>query len=131
VFDNADKLFHLIFGTVQAGRSLAASYNIHPLRNGLCGLFHIKDGAGAALFKSQKGVITTLTGSCRAAGGCTRRQQDPTGCGSTVLTPTLNIYILVHRRISSDTYRPNSLVDLDAEISVCEKKPRAWIKSER
>ncbi|KAI9462003.1 tRNA synthetases class I-domain-containing protein [Lactarius psammicola] len=61
VFDDADKDFDLLFNAIRAGRSLAASYNI---QSDIQISFHIQDGAEAALFESQKGVITTLTKGC-------------------------------------------------------------------
>ncbi|KAI9450848.1 hypothetical protein BJY52DRAFT_1226968 [Lactarius psammicola] len=103
VFDDADKHFDLLFNAIRAGRSLAASYNIH--------LFHVQDGAEAALFESQKGVITTLTKGCKSAKVVRDASEIPPGCGSTVLTSTISVHILVR-----------GLVDLDAEIAKREKK---------
>ncbi|KAI9462009.1 tRNA synthetases class I-domain-containing protein [Lactarius psammicola] len=108
VFDDADKDFDLLFNAIRAGRSLAASYNI---QSDIQIFFHIQDGAEAALFESQKGVITTLTKGCKSAKVVRDGSEIPPGCGSTVLTSTISVHILVR-----------GLVDLDAEIAKCEKK---------
>ncbi|KAI9462013.1 tRNA synthetases class I-domain-containing protein [Lactarius psammicola] len=108
VFDDADKDFDLLFNAIRAGRSLAASYNI---QSDIQIFFHIQDGAEATLFESQKGVITTLTKGCKSAKVVRDASEIPPGCGSTVLTSTISVHILVR-----------GLVDLDAEIAKCEKK---------
>jgi len=108
VFDGADKDFDLLFNAIRAGRSLAASYN---LQSDIQIFLHVRDGAEAALFESQKGVITTLTKGCKSVEVIREASEIPPGCGSTVLTPTIGVHILVR-----------GLVDLDAEIAKCEKK---------
>jgi len=108
VFDDADKDFDLLFNAIRAGRSLAASYN---LQSDIQLFLHIRDGAEAALFGSQKGVITTLTKGCKSVEVVRDVSKIPPGCGSTVLTSTISVHILVR-----------GLVDLDAEIAKCEKK---------
>ena len=91
---------------------------------------HIRDGAEATLFESQKGVITTLTKGCKFVEVVRDASEIPPGCGSTVLTSTIGVHILVRVRtavcfrtifllILSDL---QGLVDLDAEIAKCEKK---------
>ncbi|KAF8257302.1 tRNA synthetases class I-domain-containing protein [Lactarius quietus] len=108
VFDGADKDFDLVFNAIRAGRSLAASYN---LQSDIQIFLHVRDGAEAALFESQKGVITTLTKGCKSVEVIREASEIPPGCGSTVLTSTIGVHILVR-----------GLVDLDAEIAKCEKK---------
>ena len=108
MFDDADKDFDLLFNAIRAGRSLAASYNIQSdiqsrsrqqaplLTKRFCLVFfHIQDGAEAALFESQKGVITTLTKGCKSAKVVRDASEIPPGCGSTVLTSTISVHILV------------------------------------
>lgn len=91
---------------------------------------HIRDGAEAALFESQKGVITTLTKGCKTVEVVRDAGEIPPGCGSTVLTSTIGVHILVRVR-TAVCFRalfplihrePQGLVDLDAEIAKCEKK---------
>ena len=53
----------------------------------------------AALFESQKGVITTLTKGCKSVEVVRDVSKIPSGCGSTVLTSTISLHILV--RVSS------------------------------
>jgi len=108
VFDDADKHFDLLFNAIRAGRSLAASYNI---QSDIQIFLHMQDGAEAALFESQKGVIATLTKGCKSAEVVRDTSEIPSGCGSTVLTSTISVHILVR-----------GLVDLDAEMAKCEKK---------
>ncbi|KAI9452674.1 tRNA synthetases class I-domain-containing protein [Russula earlei] len=97
-----------IYVPIRAGRSLAASYN---LQSDIQIFLHIQDDTEAALFESQKGVITTLTKGCKSVDVVRDIGEVPPGCGSTVLTSTISIHILVR-----------GLVDLDAEIAKCEKK---------
>ncbi|KAI9432156.1 hypothetical protein BJY52DRAFT_1231946 [Lactarius psammicola] len=115
VFDDADKDFDLLFNAIRAGRSLAASYNIQSdiqsRSRQQAPLLAKRDGAEAALFESQKGVITTLTKGCKSAKVVRDGSEIPPGCGSTVLTSTISVHILVR-----------GLVDLDAEVAKCEKK---------
>lgn len=108
VFDEADKQFDLLFSGIRAGRSLAASYN---LQSDIQIFLHIQDEEEAALFKSQKGVITTLTKGCQSVEVVHDISKIPSGCGSTVLTSTISLHIVVR-----------GLIDLDAEIAKCEKK---------
>ena len=89
----------------------------------------MQDGAEAALFESQKGVIATLTKGCKSAEVVRDASEIPSGCGSTVLTSTISVHILVRVRIvvcfapyPLDTHELQGLVDLDAEIAKCEKK---------
>jgi len=108
VFDEADKQFDLLFNGIRAGRSLAASYN---LQSDIQIFFHIQDDDEAALFESQKGVISTLTKGCKSVEVVRDVGKIPSGCGSTVLSSTVGLHILVR-----------GLIDLDAEIAKCEKK---------
>lgn len=57
--------------------------------------FHIQDEEEAALFTSQKGVITTLTKGCKSVEVVRDISKIPSGCGSTVLTSTISLHILV------------------------------------
>jgi valyl-tRNA synthetase len=118
VFDDADKEFDLLFNAIRAGRSLAASYNLQSdiqstsptaKRRSLLKRFwvvflHIRDGAEAALFESQKGVITTLTKGCKSVEVVRDAGEIPPGCGSTVLTSTIGVHILV--RVRPAVYLP-------------------------
>jgi valyl-tRNA synthetase len=56
---------------------------------------HIQDDDHAALFESQKSVITTLTKGCKSVEVVRDVSQVPSGCGSTVLTSTISVHILV------------------------------------
>jgi valyl-tRNA synthetase len=58
----------------------------------------MQDGAEAALFESQKGVIATLTKGCKSAEVVRDSSEIPSGCGSTVLTSTISVHILVRVR---------------------------------
>ena len=59
----------------------------------------MQDEEEAALFESQKGVITTLTKGCKSVEVVRDVSKIPSGCGSTVLTSTISLHILV--RVSS------------------------------
>jgi len=67
----------------------------------------MQDDDEAALFKSQKGVITTLTKGCRSVEVVRDVSDVPPGCGSAVLTPAIGVHILV--RVSSPTRSGYSL----------------------
>ena len=56
---------------------------------------HILDDEVAALFESQRGVITTLTKGCKSVEVVRDVSKIPSGCGSTVLTSTISLHILV------------------------------------
>jgi valyl-tRNA synthetase len=56
---------------------------------------HILDDEEAALFESQRGVITTLTKGCKSVEVVRDVSKIPSGCGSTVLTSTISLHILV------------------------------------
>lgn len=57
--------------------------------------FHMQDEEEAALFTSQKGVIATLTKGCKSVEVVRDVSKIPSGCGSTVLTSTISLHILV------------------------------------
>ncbi|KAI0258885.1 tRNA synthetases class I-domain-containing protein [Gloeopeniophorella convolvens] len=108
IFDEADKQFDLLFSAIRTGRSLAASYN---LQSDIQIYLHTQDQAEASLFESQKDVITTLTKGCKFVEVVNDISKIPPGCGSTVLTSSISVHILVR-----------GLIDLDVEIAKCEKK---------
>ena len=56
---------------------------------------HMQDDEEAALFESQKGVISTLTKGCKSVEVVRDVSKIPSGCGSTVLTSTISLHILV------------------------------------
>jgi valyl-tRNA synthetase len=55
----------------------------------------MQDEEEAALFTSQKGVITTLTKGCKSVEVVRDVSKIPSGCGSTVLTSTISLHVLV------------------------------------
>ncbi|KAI0002185.1 hypothetical protein BJV74DRAFT_876641 [Russula compacta] len=97
VFEEAERHFDLLFNAIRVGRSLAASYNPQS---------GIQNDSEAALFESQRGVITTLTKGCKSVEVVRDVGSVPPGCGSTVLTSTISVHILVRM----------------AKIAKCEKK---------
>ncbi|KAF9076843.1 tRNA synthetases class I-domain-containing protein [Rhodocollybia butyracea] len=107
-FKDADKQFDLVFAVLRAGRSLAASYS---LQSNIQFFIHAKTEEEAKLFESQVPTIVTLTKGCTSAQVVRDAKDIPAGCGSTVVTATIAVHTLV---------RGN--VDLDVEISKCEKK---------
>ncbi|KAF9039389.1 tRNA synthetases class I-domain-containing protein [Panaeolus papilionaceus] len=108
VFEDADKSFDLVFTTLKAGRSLAASYTLQSDIQ-----FYIQVGSEqeAELFKSQVPTIVALTKGCKSAQVVRAAGDVPPGCGSSVVTPSILVHTLVR-----------GLVDLDNEISKCDKK---------
>ncbi|KAJ3482542.1 hypothetical protein NLI96_g6905 [Meripilus lineatus] len=108
VFEDADKDFDLVFNAIKTGRSLAASYN---LQTDIQLFIRAQTDAEAALFESQTPTIVALTKNCKSAKVVRELTEIPPGCGSTVLTPTIVVYLLVR-----------GLVDLDVEIAKCDKK---------
>jgi len=71
----------------------------------------VQSEAEAALFASQAATIVTLTKGAKSV-AIVRAQADvPSGCGSVLVTPTVVLHVLVRGQI-----------DLDVEISKCEKK---------
>lgn len=51
--------------------------------------------AEAALFESQAPTIVALTKNCKSAKVVREVTEIPPGCGSTVLSPTIVVYLLV------------------------------------
>ncbi|KAI5831094.1 hypothetical protein K523DRAFT_379399 [Schizophyllum commune Tattone D] len=107
-FDEAEKQFDLVFSALKTGRSLAASYS---LQNDIQFFIFAQSDADAALFKSQVPTIVALTKGCKSAKVVRELKDIPEGCGAAVVTPTVAIHTLVR-----------GLVDLDVEISKCDKK---------
>ncbi|PPQ73033.1 hypothetical protein CVT24_001413 [Panaeolus cyanescens] len=108
VFDEADKKFDLVFATLKAGRSLAASYT---LQNDIQFYIQVGSDQEAELFESQVPTIVALTKGCKSAQVVRAAGDVPPGCGSSVVTPSILVHTLVR-----------GLVDLDSEISKCDKK---------
>jgi len=108
VFINAEKEFDLAFSALKAGRSLAASYN---LQIDIQFFLHVQSDHEEAIFESQSSTIVALTKGCKSANIVRDLKDVPAGCGSTVVTSTVVIYVLVR-----------GLVDLDLEIAKCDKK---------
>ncbi|KAF8638127.1 hypothetical protein AX17_002426 [Amanita inopinata Kibby_2008] len=107
-FEDADQQFDLVFSALKAGRSLAASYS---LQNDIQLFYCIQNDAEVALFESQLPTIVALTKGCKSAKVVKDVADIATGCGASVVTPTIAVHVLV-----------KGLVDLDAEIGKCEKK---------
>ncbi|KIK07612.1 hypothetical protein K443DRAFT_673192 [Laccaria amethystina LaAM-08-1] len=108
VFEDAEKKFDLVFSTLKAGRSLAASYN---LQTDIQFFIHAQADHEAELFQSQLFTIVALTKGCKSAEVVRQLSEIPSGCGGGVVTSSIAIHTLVR-----------GLVDLDLEISKCEKK---------
>ncbi|KIM79390.1 hypothetical protein PILCRDRAFT_792056 [Piloderma croceum F 1598] len=108
VFADAHKEFELVFSVLKTGRSLAASYN---LQVDIQFFVHVQSAREEAIFLSQAPTIVTLTKGCTSAKVVRDLKDIPAGCGSSVLTPTVAVHVLVR-----------GLVDLDAEIRKCDKK---------
>ncbi|KAF7969993.1 hypothetical protein HWV62_25422 [Athelia sp. TMB] len=108
VFDDADREFDLVFSALKTGRSLAASYS---LQSDIQLFIQVQTEQEAALFQSQTPTIVALTKGCKSATVVRDVQAIPAGCGSTVLSPTVVVHVLVR-----------GLVDLDNEIAKAEKK---------
>ncbi|KAL1742991.1 tRNA synthetases class I-domain-containing protein [Schizophyllum fasciatum] len=107
-FDEAEKQFDLVFSALKTGRSLAASYS---LQNDIQYFILAQTDAEAALLEGQVPTIVSLTKGCKSAKVVRDLKDIPEGCGAAVITPTVTIYTLVR-----------GLVDLDLEISKCDKK---------
>lgn len=54
----------------------------------------MQDDGEAALFESQKGVITTLTKGCQSVEVVRDVSKVPQGCKSAVITSTIGVHIL-------------------------------------
>ncbi|EKM74711.1 hypothetical protein AGABI1DRAFT_65441 [Agaricus bisporus var. burnettii JB137-S8] len=107
-FEEADKHFDLIFSTLRAGRSLAASYN---LLNNIQLFIHVRNDSEAALFEPQLATIIALTKGGKSAQVVRSSSEIPEGCGASVVTSSVTVHTLVR-----------GLVDLDVEIGKCDKK---------
>ncbi|RDB22412.1 Valine--tRNA ligase [Hypsizygus marmoreus] len=108
VFADADKQFDLVFAALKAGRSLTASYNI---QSDIQFFLHVQSNEEALLLESQLHTIVALTKGSKSAVVVRDLNEIPAGCGGIVVTHTVAIHTLVR-----------GLVDLDVEISKCEKK---------
>ncbi|TFK71398.1 hypothetical protein BDN72DRAFT_958079 [Pluteus cervinus] len=108
VFIEADKDFDLVFSAIKTGRSLAASYN---LQSDIQLFIFAQTDKEARLFESQIPTILALTKGGKSAKLVRDLSEIPAGCGGSVVTPTLAVHTLVR-----------GLVDLDVEISKCDKK---------
>lgn len=60
--------------------------------------FHALADADEAVFESQMPTIVALTKGCKSANVVRRMDDVPPGCGSSVLSDTLTVYILVRVR---------------------------------
>ncbi|KAK2459849.1 hypothetical protein APHAL10511_008170 [Amanita phalloides] len=108
VFGEADKQFDLVFTALKTGRSLAASYS---LQNDIQLFYYIQSEVEAVLCESQVPTIVALTKGCKSAKVVRDLAEIPVGCGAAVVSPSIAVHVLV-----------KGLVDLDAEISKCDKK---------
>ncbi|KZS93907.1 hypothetical protein SISNIDRAFT_474035 [Sistotremastrum niveocremeum HHB9708] len=107
-FIEEDKQFELILKAIHASRSLAASYN---LQSDLQIFLHVQNDEEATLFTSQLPTISALIKGCKSVDVVRDVAKIPAGCGSSLLTPTVTVHLLV-----------KGLVDLDQEIAKCDKK---------
>ncbi|KAI0933300.1 hypothetical protein AcV7_004807 [Taiwanofungus camphoratus] len=108
VFEEQERDFDLVFSAIKTGRSLAASYN---LQNDIQLFVRAQSDNEASLFESQASTIVALTKNCKSAKIVRDLQDVPAGCGSSVVTPSVVVHILVRGQ-----------VDLDGEIIKCQKK---------
>lgn len=90
---------------------------------------HTQSDTEASLFEEQVPTIITLTKGCKSVKIVRDLDEIPAGCGSTVLTPTVAVHVLVRvrnqlliHRLSIDYLYVQGLVDLDVEIAKCDKK---------
>jgi valyl-tRNA synthetase len=65
--------------------------------------YHIQNEAEAALFKSQLPTIVVLTKGCKSAKVVRDLTDIPAGCGASVITPTVALYVLVRVRLINGT----------------------------
>ncbi|KAL6303664.1 tRNA synthetases class I-domain-containing protein [Sparassis latifolia] len=108
VFEKEERDFDLVLSGLKTGRALIHSYN---LQTQIQMYIRVQSDEEAALFTSMVPLITTLTKNCKSAAVVREVSQVPAGCGSEVLSPTVSFYVLVRGQ-----------VDLDVEITKCEKK---------
>ncbi|OSD00306.1 hypothetical protein PYCCODRAFT_1437437 [Trametes coccinea BRFM310] len=107
-FAQAEHDFDLVFSAIKASRALAASYNI---QQNLHVYIRAQNDDEAELFKSQVPTFLALTKNCKSVEVVRDLSGVPAGCGSEVLTPSIFVHVLVRGQ-----------VDLDSEITKCEKK---------
>jgi valyl-tRNA synthetase len=90
----------------------------------------VQSDADAQLFESQLPTIVTLTKGGKSAKVIRDTSELPDGCGSTVVTATIAVHTLVKVSLVQRGFRTfrdvdilmKGLVDLDVEISKCDKK---------
>lgn len=86
--------------------------DLSPLTTHVCAVFiQVQTDDEAKLFAPQTSTIVALSKGCKAATVVRNAADIPAGCGSAVVTPSIIVHTLVR-----------GLVDLDNEISKCEKK---------
>ncbi|KAF8907620.1 tRNA synthetases class I-domain-containing protein [Gymnopilus junonius] len=107
VFEDADRQFDLVFSTLKAARSLAASYT---LQNDIQFFIQVQTDEEEHLFAPQLPTIVALSKGCKSAKVVQDVSQVPAGCGSAVVTSSIIVYTLVR-----------GLVDLENEISKYQK----------
>lgn len=59
---------------------------------------HTQTDAEAALFEQQAPTMVTLTKGCKSLKVVRQLDEIPAGCGSTSLTPTVAVHVLVRVR---------------------------------
>lgn len=85
-------------------------FNVRSGENGACFLtnesvsvfVHVQSDREEAMFLSQAPTIVTLTKGCTSVKVVRDLKDIPAGCGSSVLTPTVAVHVLV--RVSQKTY---------------------------
>ncbi|TDL17084.1 hypothetical protein BD410DRAFT_754782 [Rickenella mellea] len=110
VFEDAEKEFDGVFAAIRTARSLAVQYNLQNSTD-LQLFFLVQSATEAAVFESQLPTITALIKGCKVAKVAYTSSDIPAGCGSSVLSPSIAVHLLVRGQI-----------DLDAEIAKCDKK---------
>ncbi|KAF8337423.1 tRNA synthetases class I-domain-containing protein [Cantharellus anzutake] len=108
VYLDAERDFDTVFAAIKAVRSLAAQYN---LQTNIQAIILSTSQNEHGMLASQAPTIGALSKGCKSANVVADSTEVPTGCGSVVLSPTATVFVLV-----------KGLVDLDAEITKCEKK---------
>ncbi|PPR04623.1 hypothetical protein CVT26_015002 [Gymnopilus dilepis] len=107
VFEGAEKQFDLVFSTLKAARSLAASYT---LQNDIQFFIQVQTDEEEKLFTSQVPTIVALSKGCKSVKVVRTISEIPAGCGSAVVTSSIIVHTLVR-----------GLVDLENEIAKCQK----------
>jgi valyl-tRNA synthetase len=105
---DADKQFEIVFAAIRSIRSLGAQYH---LQSNLKATLLSTAPSEAEMLKTQVPTIVTLTKGCQSVAVVEQTSDIPEGCGSVVLSPTLTSFLLV-----------KGMIDIEAEISKCEKK---------